>query len=315
MNRREFLHVTGGVLLGAATMPALSRAAILPGSRKLSDIGLQLYTVRNLMQNDFEGTIEKVAALGYTQLEFAGYYNHAPEDVKALLDRLGVKSPANHTQYNELQPDTLEKSIDSAKTIGQEFVVLPMLPMNWGRRPRRPQNEDAPNSSPDAAPQEEQPRPRGPQFTKDDVLKHAEFMNTVGEACKKADLKFAYHNHSMEFAMVEDEMPMYDMLLQNTDPELVFMELDLYWAVKAGADPLAYFEKYPGRFALCHVKGMANDEQESMTSVGAGKIDFAKIFAQSDKAGLKYYIVEHDNPTDALASISESIAYLKELTF
>ena len=312
MKRRDFLHIAGGAVLGATELPGLSSGSMLPGSQKLKNIGLQLYTVRDLMNDDFEGTIEKVAALGYTQLEFAGYYNRTPEQVKSLLDGLGVTSPANHTQYNDLK-DNLEKSIETANLIGQEYLILPMLPMNRGPRRPRPPKEDAPteDAAAETKPKPEPQRPRGPQFTKEDVLKHAEFMNSVGEACKKADLKFAYHNHSFEFSMVEDEMPMYDMLLQETDLDLVSMEMDLYWAVKAKVDPLAYFEKYPGRFHLCHVKGMSNDENESMESVGDGKIDFVSIFSQSEQAGLKYYIVEHDRPKDALASVSESITYLK----
>ncbi|MBN1997952.1 sugar phosphate isomerase/epimerase [candidate division KSB1 bacterium] len=313
MKRREFFKISGGAILGATALPYFPGCSPSSGPRKLPHIGLQLYTVRDLMQKDFEGTIEKVVSLGYTQLEFAGYYNRTPQEVKALLDKVKAASPGNHTQYNDLK-DNLQASIESARIIGQEYLILPMLPMNWSRPPR-PRNEDAPRQETEGGTRPQSQRPPGPQFSKDDVLQHAEFMNNVGKACIEAGLRFAYHNHSFEFNPVEEEMPMYDMLLQNTNPELVDMELDLYWIIKAGADPLAYFEKYPGRFKLCHVKGMANDEQENMTAVGDGKIDFAKIFAQSEQAGLKYYIVEHDRPEDAIASITESITYLNNLTY
>ena len=314
MNRRDFLQKTGGAALGASVFPHISVASNPQGSRKLQDIGLQLYTVRNLMQDDFEGTIEKVASIGYTQLEFAGYYNRTPQQVRALLDRLNVSSPANHTQYNDLR-DNLDKTIEGAKIIGQEYVVLPMLPMNWSGQRQQSESATPAQESADAASQGQRQRQRGPQFSRDDVLKHAEFLNSVGEACAKADLRFAYHNHSFEFAEIEENKPMYDFLLEQTDPDVVDMELDLYWIVKAGADPFVYFDKFPGHFKLCHVKGMSDDDEERMTPVGPGKIDFAKIFAASEKAGLKYYLVEHDQPEDALVSIMESYNYLKKLSF
>ena len=147
----------------------------------------------------------------------------------------------------------------------------------------------------------------------DDVKTMVDIFNHIGESCKKAGLRFAYHNHSMEFQKVDDGELMYDLLLQKTDPELVDFEIDLGWAVVGGGDPVAYFEKYPGRFKLFHVKDM-NEENRSVV-VGQGKIDFASIFAQSKKAGVKYYIVEYEGQEDPVASVAASVAYLKKMTF
>ena len=140
----------------------------------------------------------------------------------------------------------------------------------------------------------------------------AELFNKVGEKCQEAGLQFGYHNHDFEFDSLDGQIP-YDLLLQGTDPKLVQMELDIYWIKKAGKDPLAYFERYRGRFALCHVKDMT--EAEEMVDVGEGEIDFAEIFSKSEEAGLKHYFVEHDHPEDPLKSIKTSFKYLKQLEF
>src|SRR6266576_470043 len=139
------------------------------------------------------------------------------------------------------------------------------------------------------------------------------YANCSPEA-KAAGLQFAYHNHDFEFAPLEGKLP-YDVLLAETDPKLVQLEVDLYWITKGGQDPLAYFARWPGRFPMVHVKDSAGPPDHRIVEVGAGKIDFKKIFAQSDQAGIKHYFVEHDEPADAFASIRASCEYLKRLEF
>jgi sugar phosphate isomerase/epimerase len=140
----------------------------------------------------------------------------------------------------------------------------------------------------------------------------AALCNEVGKTCTSAGLQFAYHNHDFEFRTIDGQVP-FDVLLNETDPDHVEFEIDLYWITKGGRDPLDYFQAHPGRFTLCHVKDMA--EGGAMADVGSGQIDFAAIFARSEQAGLRYFFVEHDEPPDPLASIDSSFNYLKTLRF
>jgi len=316
MKRRDFIKTSAAAVLSSGSLLNLGFTA---GLGKLDKVGLQLYSVRGQMQEDFTGTLKKVAEAGYDQVEFAGYYDHSPAEIKALLDQLGLTAPACHTGYNTLKEDQLQQTIDAAKTIGHEFLVMPVLPIERPPRPPQPpQPKPQPASDSTSGPGEQavagqRPRREPPSFTLDQVKNFADIFNRVGEACRKADLRFAYHNHSMEFKAVEEGEMMYDLLLQQTDPGLVDFEIDLGWAVAAGADPLAYFEKYPGRFKLFHVKDM-NEENRSV-AVGQGKIDFASIFAHSKKAGAQYYIVEYEGREDPVASVAASVKYLKNMTF
>jgi sugar phosphate isomerase/epimerase len=251
----------------------------LAGEKSLAAIGIQLYTVRNLMKEDFAGTLAKVAAAGYQEVEFAGYFDNSPADIKKLLDDLGLKAPAVHVPIQTIR-ENLAGAIEAAKTIGHQYIVCPWL-----------------------APEDR---------TTAGYQALAASLNIAGEACKNAGIQMCYHNHEFEFETVDGMIP-YDFLLAETDAALVQMELDLFWIVKGKNDPLAYFEKHPGRFPLCHVKDMGDGE--SMVDVGQGHIDFAKIFAKSEQAGLKHYFVEHDNPADPLQSIQNSQQYLKNLKF
>ena len=293
MNRRHFLHTTAGLAAGSlAWMSAgcasdgsspssnASGAASSSGTNRLRAIGVQLYTLRSLMEDDFEGTLRAVADIGYDEVEFAGYYDRSPEEVRGLLDELGLAAPSTHVPLNALQDD-LDRVIQTAQTIGHEYVVCPWLP------------------------EAERGSIAGYRAI-------AQRFNDVGREMQAANLQLGYHNHAFEFEMIDGQRP-YDVLLDATDPAYVTMELDLYWIVEAGHDPLAYFERYPRRFALSHVKDRTEDG--AMVAVGAGALDFANIFAHSDQAGLQKYVVEHDNPEDPLASIRSSYDYLSQFRF
>jgi sugar phosphate isomerase/epimerase len=254
------------------------------GGANANMIGIQMYTVRDQLQTDFEGTVEKIARIGYRNLEFAGYYNRTPEQVRALLDRVGAVSRSSHIGAPLLRQDAAGQ-IKAAKTIGQEYITLPSY--NFG-------NE-------------------GLAGWRKGV---AEF-NQWGRMCRDAGLKLAYHNHNREFAPLEGTSG-YDVLVSETDPKLVDFELDLYWAKFADQDPLALFAKYPGRFAMWHVKDMAvTGTQKGMTPVGKGTIDFKSIFAHARQSGMKYFFVEHDTaaqyPGGSLASAQASYEYLHQL--
>jgi len=275
MNRRKFL---GTMTAASVLAPRLSWAA---DSHKIEKIGLQLYTVRDQMKEDFDGTLAKVAGIGYREVEFAGYFDRSPKNVKASLDRAGLVSPSAHFNSSFLG-DKWPGALESAGVIGQQYVVCSSV-------------EEKLRQQPGAWP------------------RIAEMFNQAGESARKAGIQFAYHNHSLEFTPVDGKLP-YDILLDGTDPNLVKMEMDLYWTVNAGADPLAYFNRYPGRFALVHVKG--RDKSGNMTQVAAdNSIDWKALFAQSEKAGIRHYFVEHDNPQVPMDSIRASFAYLRDLRF
>jgi len=283
VNRRTFLTTATRTALGAAAFANLSRIEVLTAARKLDKIGVQLYTVRGEMAKDFEGSLQKVAGIGYKEVEFAGYYNKTPNEVKAILDRHGLSAPAAHAPLTDIQTK-LDATIESAKAIGHRFLICPYL----DAKDRR---------------------------TLDDYKRHAETFNRAGEACHKAGIQFGYHNHDFEFEAKDGKLP-FDVLLAETDKNLVKMELDLYWISKAGQNPLAYLEKYPDRFALFHVKEMDNTPKQGITEVGRGVIDFKTIFAKAPRGAIKHYFVEQDTtPGSPFDSIKVSFDYLKQLEF
>jgi sugar phosphate isomerase/epimerase len=295
MNRRTFFETSIAVTLLAAH-PSWAAEA----SHKIDRVALQLYTVRDLMKKDFEGTIARVAQIGYKEVEFAGYFNKTPQEVRAILQRNGLASPSTHVGYDVVEkkwPETL----DTAKAIGHEFVVCPWIDEKQRKTP-------------------------------DGWKRAAELFNHAGEAAQKAGIQFAYHNHAFEFEASEalgNKLP-YDFLLAETDPKLVKMEMDLCWITVGGEDPLKYFDRYPGRFPLVHVKDWTkkgpsgNDyggatgsraREGHMADVGQGDIDWKRIFAQSDKAGIQHYIVENDEPKSPYDDLRISYEYLAKLTF
>lgn len=230
-------------------------------------LGLQLYTVRDLMAEDVPATLALVAGIGYREVEFAGYFDVPPADLLRMLADAGLSAPSAHIGYQQLAAGA-DAVIEHAAAVGHDFVVLPAVP------------EDRRGSL-------------------DDYRRHAENFNRWAEAAAAAGLKFGYHNHSYEFEKVEGEIP-YDLLLAETDPDRVLMELDLAWARGGNADALAYFEAWPGRFPLCHIKDYGNGEE---VDIGEGDVDFERIFQHAATAGLKHGFVERDHPADARASI------------
>ena len=283
IDRRRFVQVSAGAALGSILgleQTSLNRVAAAAGGHRLDRIGVQLYTVRTLLEQDFEGTLEAVAEIGFHQVEFHDYFGREPEQVRELLERLGLDAPAAHFPWKSFREDP-DAVIETAKAVGHRYALLAWLP----------------------------PEDRSTLAQYRDL---AAFCNELGAACRSAGLKFAYHNHDFELQSLEGQVP-FEVLLDETDPELVEFEIDLFWITKGGHDPLAYFDSHPGRFTLCHLKDMGADRE--MTEVGAGRLDFASIFARREQAGLKYYFIEHDQPADPLASIEASLDYVAALEF
>ncbi|MEX0298658.1 MAG: sugar phosphate isomerase/epimerase family protein [Kordiimonas sp.] len=277
INRRNFLRSTAHIA-GAAAL--VNGSTLFAKSNYLNRIGIQLYTLRSLMKESVPETLNLVSSLGYKEVEFAGYFDHKPTDVKKMLNQAGLTAPSVHVDLADVR-DRLSETIATAEAIGHKFIVVPWL--------RSHERESL-----------------------DQFKGYVELFNKVGEECKKAGITFAYHNHEFEFEPLDGVEP-YELFLAETDPDLVKMQLDLFWTIKAGRDPITYFKRFPGRFPLCHVKDMAANGD--MVNVGKGTIDFGRIFAKSQLAGLKHYFVEHDQPTDARTSAKESITTLKALTF
>jgi sugar phosphate isomerase/epimerase len=304
MNRRAFLGTSAATFLAqglhARTLkPGLASilASALPAEHGIKAVGVQLYTVRDAMKSDFDGTIAKVAQIGYKEVEFAGYFDHSPKDISALLKKNGLTSPSCHVPYDTVENKWSEQ-LEASHIIGHKFIVCPWIDPKQRLEP-------------------------------DGYKRAADLFQKAGEASKKAGIQFAYHNHTFEFQPSEalgGKLP-YDVLLA-TDPNYVKMELDLCWISVAGKDPVEYFNKYPGRFPLVHVKDMKvlpkgaegpaaspDKEMPNMTDVGNGVIDWKRIFSHAQNAGIQHYFVEHDFPADAFASITKSYAYLSTLTF
>ncbi len=285
IDRRTFMGTMGAAYLAGTRMWAAS----------IQRVGVQLYTARDAMQKDFEGTLAKVAAIGYKEVEFAGYFDKPPQQIKEILSRNGLTSPSAHIDYPSLTGDAWSKAIDAAKTIGHDYLI---------------------NAWVDEAVRKE------PGSWK----RIAETYNRAGEISKKAGIQFAYHNHNFEFEPVDGKLP-YDFLLETCDPKLVQMEMDLCWITSAGKDPVDYFRRYPGRFPLVHVKGLSKKPAQGaatpipqvlpdITDVGHNDIiDWKRIFAHSKEAGIKHYFVEHDVPKDPFESLKASYEYVSTLQF
>ena len=279
--RRNFLATLGVAALGIASRDAAA-TEILASSKKIKRIGVQLYSVRDMMKADLPGTLARVAGIGYKEVEFAGYFGRTPSQIRELLKRNKLSSPSSHLPFESLQSGW-QKQLDDAKAAGHEWVTIAWIP-------------------------EEK------RQTLDDWKSHAALFNRAGEQARAAGLRFAYHNHDFEIRPVGGTRPL-DLLLSSTDPKLVDFELDLYWAVFGGGSPLDFFNRYPKRFKMVHVKDSAGPPDNKMVDVGQGKIDFRSIFAQSEKAGIKHYFVEHDQPADPIATLRNSYNYLHALNF
>jgi len=281
MNRRAWICATTTAFLA-------SRFSWARGDNRIRKIGLELYTVRAALNQDFAGTIARVAKIGYKEVEMAQFFAHLPElnpsakRAREILDANGLVSPATHVPFSALSPENLPRVIEASTVLGHAYIVNPSIDRQLVKQT-------------------------------DGWKRAAETFNRAGELTRKAGIQMAYHNHVEEFKPLADGKLPYDVLLEETDPKLVAMEMDLGWAHVAGADPLAYFSKHPGRFHLVHVKDFTRDH--TMTDVGKGEIDWKAIFAQSHVGGIEHYFVEFDDPGDPFASIEASFQYLDKLRF
>jgi sugar phosphate isomerase/epimerase len=284
MKRREFIQSSAVAAAGMLALPSLVSAAPKKGK---DEVGLQIYTLRDTIFKDPKGVLKQVADFGYKKLETFAYKDSSIfgmpfADFGKYIKDLGMKVTSGHYGIDQAKSDAWEKAVTDAKSIGQDYLVVPYLV-------------------------------EGDRKTIDDYKKVCAILNKAGEVAKKNGMKFGYHNHAFEFETLEGQIP-YDLMLKELDPKLVDMEMDIFWVVNAGRDPLQYFEKHPGRFTQWHVKDMDKTDKMRNANVGTGTIDWKKIFANAKKSGMKHFYIEQETyPGAPIDSVGESIKYLKTI--
>jgi sugar phosphate isomerase/epimerase len=318
-NRRIFLKNAGALALGTLVFPACSSenknqtgsttdttAAASATTQQatsargnLGPIGLQLYSVKDVIEADLKSILQQLGAIGYKEIEsYPGqkghYFGYTPAEFKSMLNDAGMELVSSHFgsgtrggKAGSWQQATLLQNFDGlvekAAQTGQKYLTCSSLDGSLRKTP-------------------------------DDLKRIAGDFNKAGETCKKAGLQFAYHNHAFEFEKVGNTV-LYDYLLENTDPELVKYELDMYWVVAGNQDPAAYLNKYPNRFPLGHVKDMDKGDRNKNTEVGTGSIKYADILKTAKKQGMKHFFVEQESFTrPSMESMRMNYAYLNSVT-
>jgi sugar phosphate isomerase/epimerase len=287
IKRRDFL-INSGLALGAIAI-----APSFAFSLKKKAIGIQLWTLRDTLPKDVKGVLEQVGKVGFNEVETfgfsptKGFFGTSVKDFKAILSDNGLKATSNHFDFNgyieNSNTDALQSYTEAANILGSEYITVPYIVENL----------------------------RGKSG--DDYKKLALKINKAAEICKSAGIKLAYHNHDFEFEKFGSTNG-YEILLKETDKNLVDFEMDLYWVVRSGNNPLELFKEHPGRFTMWHVKDMDKVNPDFNAEIGTGKLDFKAIFAQAELSGMKRFFLEHEsnylpNPIESAAA---SFNYIKK---
>ena len=300
-SRRNFLQRAGAVGAGALILPAWAcstqsgqsstadtgaNAEVIKGS--LDNYGIQLYTLRDDMPKDPKGMLKHISDYGYSQIEgFEGsqgmFWDMAPKEFKSYIDGLGLTMVSSHCNINE----DFETKAAQAAEVGMSYLICPYL---------------------------------GAQETMDDWKRITDQFNECGDICAKNGIRFAYHNHAYSFVELEGQIPQ-DYLMDSVNPETVDFELDLYWVVSAGVDPIPYLQKYKDRIRLCHVKDRLKDapadEMHASCNLGTGSINFPEILKVAADNGMQYYILEQEryDGSTPLQSAEAGAKYMSQLQF
>ncbi len=294
-NRRKFIKNSAYLATASLILPTVAcspnkkeskeKVVESPSETKM-EIGLQAYSVRNQLKEDFEGTMKKISEFGYQTIEGYGLGSdglfldkYSPAEYKKIINDLGMRLPASHSGY--FTPEGASQMIDAAKEAGLEYLITPSIPGNL-------------------------------RESIDGYKVIAENFNKVGELCNASGIKFGYHNHAFEFDVIDDQIPM-EVLISETEKNLVHFEADLFWVTRGKYDPIKLINKFPGRIDLFHVKD-ANSELEDET-VGKGIIDFKSIFEVGKKSGLKYYFIEDEREDDPFANVKADFDYISAQSF
>ncbi len=317
-NRRQFLRTTTVAVAGFAT--AISIDALGLPKR---NTGLQVWSVAKYLQEDLDGTLKMISQLGYRELELfgpypfstdkdkegwksitpmlrfsqSGYFGKSAKEFKALLDRYGLTTPAMHIGLDTLR-NKLEETAEAAHILGQQYAGIASIP-------------------------------EGERQTLDDYKRISDDFNRIGEKAKSLGIRFYYHNHGYGLQPVDGVIP-FDVVLERTDPGLVFFEMDLFWTTAGGADPIAYLDKNKGRFKLMHVKDMTklmkfsgdggNPQQwvelfPYITDAGLGVLDLKTILEHAQRSGVDHFIIENDVVTDPKKSLTQGIKFMSSVKF
>ncbi len=285
-DRKKFLKQLGILGIGITGAP-LVVTGCSPSSEKVgfqlnAKLGLQIYSLRNELNNDLESTIQAIAAMGYEYIEAYGlgedglfFGQYTPEEFTAIVTNAGLRVASIHTSY--FTADKSNLFISAAKTLGAQHIVIPYLDQNM----------------------------------RDNYDGIADNLNAIGTHCFAEGLRFGYHNHDFEFIPTDDGRIPMRILIENTDADKVSFQADLYWITKAGVDALAFVREYPGRFMSYHVKDANRDLEQ--TTVGTGIIPFIDIFELNELTGVEYLFVEDERTDDPLQNVQNALSYLKSL--
>lgn len=293
-NRREVVRLLGAAGLAAALPRALRGAPHAPASPAtsasgavgvrdpLQGVGVQLYTLRNEMRADPEGTLREIARLGFSEIEWWGDFGRTPAQLRASLDALGLRTPAWHVPVEALEPARLDATIATAQMMGHKHLIVA-----WTAPAQR---------------------------SADGFRRLGELLSDAGRRAAASGIRTGYHNHDFEFESVGDRTR-WDVLLEHTDAAVVDLELDCYWAFKAGHDPIAMLERHRHRITHLHIKDSAGAPDHRQVDVGAGVIDWKRLLEVATAGRVQHVFVEHDEPADAWATVAAGRAYLRTLGY
>jgi len=314
-NRRKFLQQSTTFALTGLLLPRMNNVVSFFERKTKWPVGLQLYTLGNLMTTDPKGTLQKLAAIGYKELESAGsqkgnFYGYTPKEFAAMVKEAGMQWRSAHVGG---APFSIEQIMKMAKT-AEDSARIQKMAEQFKNMPKMLNLKENYQQLADSAAE------GGltylvcssiPVSALDEIKTAVDVFSKTGEACKKNGVQFAYHNHTTEFDEVEGHRP-FDYILANTDKELVKMELDLAWATKAKQDPVELFKLHPGRFPLWHVKDLDKNTMNP-AEVGTGVVDFKRIFDNAKESGMKYFFVEQDQAPQPLQNVTNSFNYLNKI--
>lgn len=320
LNRREFIKTSTVAAAGTLIVPSSFMTFAYENS-KIQNVGLQLWSIAKTLENDFEGTLQLLSQIGYRDLELfgpfpfstekdkaiwetitpmvgfsqSGYFNHSPKQLKELLDRKGLKTAGMHVGLDTLRYK-LNETAEAAHMLGHQYVGFASIP-------------------------EEERR------SLDDYKRIADEFNVIGEKAKALGFRFYYHNHGYGLNEMEGKVP-FELILERTDPSLVYLEMDVFWTIAGGADPVSYLDKNPGRYKLMHIKDMKKNVRFSgdggnpqqwvelfpyITDAGSGVLDLKTILSHAKKSGVEHFIVENDVIIDVKDSLDKGYRYVASL--
>jgi len=280
ITRRKFISASSAIIAAAAYSPSLFS---LSSEKKLKKFGFISGIIEKELEGDWKAVLKQAASFGYTEIETGNYLGRSAEEYLAFLKEIYLRPVAGYINFTDPDNKVLE-SIDLTKKLEMKIAVT-----YW-------------------------PWYTGGPFSEDDCKKSTDRLNYLGKLCNENGLEFCWHNHDKEFIPMESGLP-FDFLMNNTDPDLVKCELDIYWVTKGGADPLLLLRKYKGRYIILHIKDMAPGNTKDFECPGNGIIDFSSIFREADSQGIKHFMVERDNVPDGIACLKSAAEYLKKLTY